>query len=59
MLGEGKERELIQVNIRLYKDQLDRLDRIWKLKELDSRSELIRMQLDKLFEEEKEILKGL
>jgi metal-responsive CopG/Arc/MetJ family transcriptional regulator len=59
MLGEGKERELIQVNIRLYKDQLARLDRIWKLKELDSRSELIRMQLDKLFEEEKEILKGL
>ena len=59
MLGEGKERELIQVNIRLYKDQLARLDRIWKLKELDSRSELIRIELDKLFEEEKEILKGL
>ncbi|KAF5046686.1 hypothetical protein DSECCO2_468230 [anaerobic digester metagenome] len=56
MLGEGKERELIQVNIRLYKDQLARLDRIWKLKELDSRSELIRIELDKLFEEEKELL---
>jgi len=59
MLGEGKDREIVQMNIRVYKDQLPRLDRIWKLKELDSRSELIRMQLDKLFEEEKEILKGL
>jgi|LSQX01.2.fsa_nt_gb metal-responsive CopG/Arc/MetJ family transcriptional regulator len=58
-MAVDKDRELIQVNIRLYKDQLARLDRIWKLKELDSRSELIRMQLDKLFEEEKEILKGL
>ena len=58
-MAVDKDREIVQMNIRVYKDQLARLDRIWKLKELDSRSELIRMQLDKLFEEEKEILKGL
>ena len=58
-MAVDKDREIVQKNIRVYKDQLPRLDRIWKLKELDSRSELIRMQLDKLFEEEKEILKGL
>jgi metal-responsive CopG/Arc/MetJ family transcriptional regulator len=58
-MAVDKDREIVQMNIRVYKDQLPRLDRIWKLKELDSRSELIRMQLDKLFEEEKEILKGL
>lgn len=58
-MAVDKDREIVQMNIRVYKDQLPRLDRIWKLKELDSRSELIRMQLDKLFEEEKEILKEL
>lgn len=59
MVEENKERELIQVNIRLYKDQLGKIDRLWKLKNLDSRSELLRIELDRVLEEEKDLLKDL
>jgi len=47
-----KDRELKQVNVKLYKDQLDALDRVWKRRLLNNRSELIRIELDKVLAEE-------
>lgn len=47
-----KERETIQVNVKLYKDQLEGLDRLWKRRLLNNRSELIRIELDKILAQE-------
>lgn len=49
-----KDRELKQVNVKLYKDQLAGLDRLWKRRLLKDRSELIRIELDKVLAEEDE-----
>lgn len=50
-----KDRELKQVNVKLYKDQLDALDRVWKRRLLNNRSELIRIELDRIIAAEDEI----
>lgn len=56
---EDKPRELIQVNLQLHKDQLAKLDRIWKLRDLNSRSELFRAMADELIEENKDLVKDI
>lgn len=55
-MTEKEGRELKQVNIRLFKDQIEPLDRLWKSKFLNDRGELIRITIDKLLEENKEFL---
>lgn len=47
----SEERETTQLNIIVYKDQLKKIDRIWKRRFLKNRSELLRIELDKLIEE--------
>lgn len=50
------ERKLKQISTQLYEDQLIQLDKLWKLKLLDSRNDLIRQTLDKLLEDNKALL---
>ena len=49
---DEKERETKQYNIKLYVDQIERLDNLWKSRLLKDRSELIRIELDKVLAEE-------
>jgi metal-responsive CopG/Arc/MetJ family transcriptional regulator len=49
---DEKERETKQYNIKLYVDQIERLDNLWKRRLLKDRSELIRIELDKVLAEE-------
>lgn len=53
----NEDRETTQVNLILYKDQLEKIDRIWKRMYLKNRSELIRIELDRLIEEYGEEIK--
>jgi|BioPla2DNA2_1021312.scaffolds.fasta_scaffold39779_2 metal-responsive CopG/Arc/MetJ family transcriptional regulator len=52
-----EERKLKQISTQLYEDQLKQLDKLWKLKLLDSRNDLIRITIDKLLEDNKALLK--
>ncbi len=51
-MAEEKERETKQCNIKLYVDQIERLDNLWKRRLLKDRSELIRIELDKILAQE-------
>jgi metal-responsive CopG/Arc/MetJ family transcriptional regulator len=51
-MAEEKERETKQYNVKLYVDQIEGLDNLWKRRLLKDRSELIRIELDKVLAEE-------
>ena len=55
-MGENEPREIVQVNLRLYKDQLDPLSKLWKLKLLNSKSELMRIEIDRILKENEDKL---
>jgi len=55
-MGENEPREIVQVNLRLYKDQLEPLSKLWKLKLLNSKSELMRIEIDRILKENEDKL---
>lgn len=55
-MGDIKPREIVQVNLRLYKDQLEPLSKLWKLKLLNSKSELMRIEIDRILKENEDKL---
>lgn len=55
-MGENEPREIVQVNLRLFKDQLEPLNKLWKLKLLNSKSELMRIEIDRMLKENEDIL---
>lgn len=56
-MGENEPREIVQVNLRLYKDQLEPLSKLWKLKLLNSKSELMRIEIDRILKENEDKLR--
>jgi hypothetical protein len=47
-------REKIQVNLRLYKDQLEEFDKLWRGNpEIDNRSQYLRLLIDSLLKARK------
>lgn len=55
-MGENEPREIVQVNLRLFKDQLEPLNKLWKLKLLNSKSELMRIEIDRILKENEDKL---
>ena len=55
-MGENEPREIVQVNLRLFKDQLEPLSKLWKLKLLNSKSELMRIEIDRILKENEDKL---
>lgn len=55
-MGENEPREIVQVNLRLYKDQVEPLNKLWKLKLLNSKSELMRIEIDRILKENEDKL---
>lgn len=55
-MGENEPREIVQVNLRLFKDQVEPLSKLWKLKLLNSKSELMRIEIDRILKENEDKL---